>query len=268
MDVVFQTRFSFFGKSGWKSAAAADPDLLFAPERLDARLRLFELITLPSLLAQSDPDFTHMVLSSTLMPTPYKVRLRELVQDTLGPGRARVMFRPEGSAGGFLRQSMAKTFGNKPCAQVVLDDDDAVSDDYVAVLRGYAQAALAAPGREDDYMFISFPRGYTLLIEDGAPVALEHRFVSYTNLGLALVAPGNHKRNPFMTSHRRIGQRHPSLMVTSRRPFYLRALHRHNDSNAHKQDLELAPHDMTLALRHFPFLGRHFGPDGTRLAAE
>ncbi|HHC29039.1 MAG TPA: hypothetical protein ENK80_00495, partial [Rhodobacterales bacterium] len=79
MDVVFETRFSFFGQSGWKSAAAADPGLLFDPARMDERLKLFERITLPSLKAQEDGDFTHMVLSSTLMPNDYKIKLRDLV---------------------------------------------------------------------------------------------------------------------------------------------------------------------------------------------
>ena len=52
MDVVFETRFSYFGQSGWKSAAAADPKLLFDPPRMDERLKLFERVTLPSLKAQ------------------------------------------------------------------------------------------------------------------------------------------------------------------------------------------------------------------------
>ena len=267
MEVVFQTRFSFYGQSGWKSPAAADPARLVAPDRREARLRLFEAITLPSLAAQTDPAFGHLVLSSTLMPDAYQTRLRELVQDTLGAGRARVLFQPEGSAGANFRKAVAQAHGDAICAQVVLDDDDAVARDYVEVLRGYAAAALADRRREEDYVFLSFPRGYTLMIDDGAPVALEHRYVPYTNLGLALVAPGSHRRNPFMTSHRRIGQRHPSLMVTGRRPYYLRALHGHNDSNAHRQEKALTAADVARAFDHFPFLAAHFAPDGSRRKA-
>ncbi len=266
MKVIFQTRFSFFGQSGWKSQAAADPALLFAPDRLDARLDLFEKITLPSLVAQSDPDFTHMVLSSRLMPDAHQKRLVELVKDTLGAKRAHIMFRPEGSAGRLLRQATQKTYGEQLAAQVVLDDDDAVSNDYVEILRSYGAAAWNDPHREQDYLFLSFPRGYTLGIEQGRPDSLEHRFVPYTNLGLALLAPASTRRNPFMTSHRKIGQRHPSVMYTGRRPYYLRAVHGHNDSSAIKQNLALRDSDYALALRYFPFLAPYFA--GRAVAAE
>lgn len=64
MDIVFETRFSFFGQSGWRSDHAADPDLLFADDRLEQRLRYFEQITLESLKGQTDGNFRHLVLSS------------------------------------------------------------------------------------------------------------------------------------------------------------------------------------------------------------
>ncbi|WP_177172598.1 glycosyltransferase [Paracoccus alkenifer] len=41
IPVVIVTRFSFFGKSGWKSDASRDRELLFQPQRLEQRLRLF-----------------------------------------------------------------------------------------------------------------------------------------------------------------------------------------------------------------------------------
>ena len=262
MKVVFQTRFSFFGQSGWKSQAAADPELLFAPERLDARLRYFEMVTLPSLVAQTDLDFTHMVLSSTLMPAAHQVRLRELVKDTLGGNRARVMFRPEGSAGQFIRSAVHRLYGAETVAQVVLDDDDAVSNDFVAALRAYGGPAYDNPHGQEDYVFVSFPRGYTIGIENDKLAWLEHRYVPYTNLGLALIGPGLTKRNPFMTSHKKIGLRHPSVMVTNLRPYYLRAVHGHNDSNAVKQNRPFRAQDMETAFTYFPFLARYFAMDG------
>lgn len=260
MSIIFETRFSFFGQSGWKSDHAADPGLLFDEGRLAQRLKYFEEITLTSLEGQTDPDFRHLVLSSTLMPAPWQARLREVTFDMLGEDRATILFRPEGSAGHILKDAIARQYGERVVTQVVLDDDDAVSVDFVAALKGYVAVAKRDPLNPKPYTFLSFPRGYTLGIEDGKPAWLSPRYVPYTNLGLALVAPGNTRRNPFLTSHKKIGARHPSMMITHLRPFYLRAVHGLNDSRAHKSDDVLPAQRMGEAIGYFPWLARHF-PD-------
>lgn len=258
MKVVFETRFSFFGQSGWKSDHAADPALLFAPDRLEQRLTYFEQVTLASLKGQTDPDFTHLVLSSTLMPEDWQTRLRELCFDTLGKDRCRILFRPEGSAGHIIKDTVAKAYGDERVAQVVLDDDDAVSTDFVAAVKYYGNFAMRDPMNPRPYTFLSFPRGYTLGIENGKIDWLSPRYVPYTNLGLALVAPGTTKRNPFLTSHKRIGLRHPSYMVTHMRPYYLRAVHGLNDSRAHKSDDLLDRDAIAGVFAYFPWLAGHF----------
>lgn len=270
MTILFETRFSFFGQSGWKSSHAADPGLLFDDDRLEQRMTYFEQITLESLKGQTDDHFNHMVLSSTLMPKTWQTRLRELVIDTLGAKRARVMFRPKGKAGRFLKDAVVKTYGDDIITQVVLDDDDAVSADFVAALRGYAQIARRDPLNDAPYSFITFPRGYTLGIEEGRMSWLAHRYVPYTNLGLALVGPAPSSRNPYLTSHRKIGERHPSFMVTHRRPFYLRAVHGLNDSFAKQKGAFLTDEEIVGAFRYFPWMERHFPglSDNSALAAQ
>jgi hypothetical protein len=264
IEVVFQTRFSFFGQSGWKSKAATDPGLLFEPERLDGRLKYFETITLPSLVDQTNFDFRLMVLSSSLMPEPYQERLRELVNDMLGAERVQLMFQPKGSAGRYLRDAVNTGFADKFVAQTVLDDDDAVAKDFVEMVRHYGALALADDHNPDNYVFLSFARGLTLGIEGGELSWLDRRYVPYTNLGLALIAPGTTRRNPFMTSHKRIGERHPSMMITHKRPYYLRAIHGLNDSSAHHSGGDnLRAGDVTAALEYFPFLRNHFKPEST-----
>ena len=66
--LVVVTRSSFLGRSGWKSDAARDAALLFGPERLRLRTELFRTITLPSLVAQTDRDLTHVILTSGQLP--------------------------------------------------------------------------------------------------------------------------------------------------------------------------------------------------------
>ena len=258
MKVVFETRFSFFGQSGWKSDHAADPKLLFDSDRLSQRMKYFEEVTLASLKGQTDEVFEHMVLSSSLMPEDWQKRLRELCFDTLGKARCRIMYRPEGSAGHIMKNTVAKLYKDQTVAQVVLDDDDAVSTDFVAAVKHYGTFALRDPMNPRPYTFLSFPRGYTLGIEDGTLSWLSPRFVPYTNLGLALIAPSDTRRNPFLTSHKRIGQRHPSYMVTHMRPYYLRAVHGLNDSRAHKSDEVLTPDQIAETFPYFPWLAAHF----------
>lgn len=267
MKVVFETRFSFFGQSGWKSEHAADPALLFDEDRLTQRTKYFEEVTLASLKGQTDRDFVHMVLSSTLMPETWQKRLRELCFDVLGKERCRILYRPPGSAGQILRNTVGRLWGDQQVAQVVLDDDDAVSTDFVAAVRLYGGFAMKDPVNPKPYAFLSFPRGYTLGIEEGKLAWLSPRYVPYTNLGLALIAPGNTHRNPFMTSHKKIGERHPSLMVTHMRPFYLRAVHGLNDSRAHKSDDYLGEEEIGGVIPYFPWLAEHFPKAAAAAAA-
>jgi hypothetical protein len=79
-------------------------------------------------------------------------------------------------------------------------------------------------------------------------------FERITNLGLALVDPHDTSQNPFMTAHKRIGERHPGILVNSRRPWYVRSVHADNDSRAlHDTDL-LEGETLAESLRRFPFL--------------
>lgn len=267
MEVVFETRFSYFGKSGWRSKAAADPALLFHPDRLAHRLALFEQVTLASLRDQSDDDFSLLVLSSELMPVEWQERLRAVLERTIGADRSQLVFRPAGNAGLDLRAEIRNAYHVQDVAQVVLDDDDAVAVDFVATVRAQAQALKAERRHPDDYGFLSFPQGYSIGFEEGRAAWMAERFVPFTNLGLTLVARGVTDKNPFLTSHRKIGERHPSRVINSQRPYYLRAVHGHNDSRAIARGDRLTDAEIRAAFAYFPFLRAHFVPqavDGGR----
>ncbi|MCP5036525.1 MAG: hypothetical protein GY945_02880 [Rhodobacteraceae bacterium] len=258
MKIVFETRFSFFGQSGWRSEASKDPGKLFDSERLDARLEMFARFTLASLACQSDAGFDHVILSSEDMPAPYKKRLTELCKDVLGD-RAQVVFKPFMSAGHAFRQHIRQTYqGESHVAQVVLDDDDAVSFDFVMALRYQSNCIILNPVNTDPATFVSFPRGLSIGLDNGQPAWLSPRNVPYTNLGLAMVGPPGHRKNPYMTSHRKIGQRMASHVVGAKRPFYLRAVHDHNDSRAISSDERLDWDATRASFQYFPFLEGQF----------
>lgn len=125
---------------------------LFAPARLEDRFRRFETLLLPSLAAQTRPA-EHIVLSSTLLPAPYRDRLEDLSR-RFGfrlhfAGTDRMVDR-------VLTQDglLAKTDADR-LATVRVDDDDAVATTLVARVERFAHLDV------DDYV-LSFPKGVYL----------------------------------------------------------------------------------------------------------
>ncbi len=95
---LFLMRYSFFGRSDWRSDASRAADLLFDSERLEKRARLLEQIALRSLSDQTDGDFDLIVLSSEGMPAAFRKQLSALCKDTLGD-RVRVLFEAAAAQG-------------------------------------------------------------------------------------------------------------------------------------------------------------------------
>jgi len=255
MKLIFQTRFSYFGHSGWSSVASQSEDALLDPERLIKRFALFERIALASLRDQSDPEFKLAVLSSENMPEPFKNRLVELCSDVLGADRCNIWFRRPAKAGKVFRNIMGRRYSKqKNIAQVVLDDDDGVSYDFVEICKREAEFSVANNWDNSEGTFLSYPRGLSLGVENQEAVWLAPRNAVFTNLGLTLVAPATFERHPFLTSHRQIGNRFTSRLICSKRPFYVRTVHEGNDSDAKHADMRLNEEQTTDAFRYFPFL--------------
>lgn len=253
MRILYQTRFSYLGKSGWRSEANGDARVLYDPARLARRFALFEQVTLASLAAQSDPDFRHMILVGRAMPAPWQRRLRELALDMLGPKRVTVMVRPPGHAAGQFRRYVRRHHTDAATlVQVVLDDDDGLARDFTGRLRADAAHHAARLGPAG-YCYLSYAAGLSLLWTQ-TPRRLVRRHVPFTNLGLALVAAPDTPHHPYATSHRRIGQRHPSCLVTGGRPNYVRVVHDDNDSRATVGTGRLDAAAQSAALDAFPWL--------------
>jgi hypothetical protein len=234
--LVVVTRFSFLGRSGWKSDVSRDAALLFDPERLRLRLELFRTITLPSLAAQTDRDFTHVILTSTRLPAWALAEVKEACATAYGTdGQFVILARRPGLSAVFLRrylQSVAEP--GALVAQAVLDDDDGLAVDFVADLRKEL-AALDAKGRDTgpgSLAFVSFPEGYGFEVgisEAGQPTTgvYAHRY-PFINCGLTLVGvPG--AANILGIEHRKTPLLHDPVQVRGKRMF-LRSVHGMNDS--------------------------------------
>lgn len=253
MHMIYEMRYSFFGRSGWQSDASADKALLFDDARLDGRHYFLEKIALRSLADQSDPDFGLIVLSSSDLPQHHKTRLEQVCGDMLGD-RAHVIYRDPDSAGTAFQRYRKQSFTQDPwTCQIVLDDDDAVSADFTQKLRAEAMAAKRLRPDGEEYCFISHARGISAVFRDGK-MSLRHRINAATNLGLAVVAPTMSRRQPFGIAHKKILERRPVRVLYTREPNYIRAVHDTNDSRAQYSDELVRADQMERMHKAFPLL--------------
>ncbi len=251
-EVVIAMRFSYFGQSGWKSDNSRDKALLFAEDRLALRLALLESLPLPALAAQSDRNFHLHVLTAWAMPDWAKTALAEACNRAL-PGQFTLAPRPTGEARDHLRAFLRRRYGDARVLQVVLDDDDGLPNDYLAVMRA-EMASLPPPESPQALRFVSFARGYGLDVTDlsaGALALYRHRY-PFINLGLAMSAPAA-GMNIYGIRHRLTPPEHPHVLNLGARMF-LRSLHGANDSRVEVTDRW----EQVADWRHSPDITRRF----------
>jgi hypothetical protein len=229
-------RFSFYGITDTRSRPDEDGSALarlYDETRMARRFFLFENITLPSLINQTDRDFRTVMMSSEVMPDRYKERLTALTARLPG---AVVEFSHHQRGDLAFHKFMVEAAGHKGRGNSVhfrLDDDDAVSTSYIARLRDISR--ILSPSTH-----ITFPTGIFLFpagpTEAVGTSMVQQRFL--TAIGLATVNGGGFQKNPFQMMHGNVWTRWP--VVSDPRFFaFIRTQHFENDTLAH-QDRILA----------------------------
>jgi hypothetical protein len=228
-EIVVAMRFSYFGKSGWKSPASRDKALLFDRDRLLLRLSLLQALALPSLAAQTDQRFHLHVLTSFALPGWAKQALQDACAEALSPGQFTIDPRRWGLAAAQYRTFLGERYGTARVLQVVLDDDDGMSTDFLANLRR-DMAMMPAPESAAAVRFISQSRGYGLDVTDinTAAITLYPMRYAFINLGLALSAAAG-GTNIHGIAHRKTPLLHPHVLRKESRMF-VRTIHVRNDS--------------------------------------
>lgn len=235
LPMLVVTRFSFLGSSGWKSEASRDAELLFEPARLARRFSLFRAVTLPSLAGQTDRGFHHLVLTSDQLPADMIAALQEACAAAYGDTDSFTVFaRPPGPARRELRVFMNNRMEGANIIQIVVDDDDGLSTDFIANLRDQLrQLQEEKPDILGDLpYFLSFPHGYALSLRNGEqPEIFAHSF-PFINLGLTMIGNENGK-NILAIKHKSAPRRHGVRVVDKPRVF-MRAVHDFNDSRVER----------------------------------
>lgn len=193
MKIVGICRFSLVGRGDWRatrrkseadilSMASDRAAMLFAPERLEARLATFEHLTLASLKGQTDQDFTFIVLASSLMPEAYQDRLEAICAQV-----PQVVLRYFPVTSVIDAQVMVfKELGIKfaDTLQFRLDDDDCVCADYIEVMRKHTSPLMAVSD-----IFVASLRGVMLSSLTGPRAGVYDWPVAFFSAGAAMRSP-------------------------------------------------------------------------------
>lgn len=231
-QIVGVCRFSYPATGGFR-LTARDPDTvtetLFAPDRMRRRFTYFESICLPSLAAQTDPDFILVALIGDAMPIKWRRRLKALrasypflrlcAVEPLGPLQAtRRAFRVGAT------EDVPFVTGFR------LDDDDAVACDYIERLRSNSDRLL-------DLGWADAQTPVAIGFQSGLYWALDHadqplyRFSEARLLGQgsAMITPFDFKLNIYRWNHARLPA-HVRCWTDPEPDMFLRTLHGDSDS--------------------------------------
>ncbi|KMK68164.1 putative rhamnosyl transferase [Puniceibacterium sp. IMCC21224] len=240
MQVIGFCRFSYPAEGGFQVEHASLEEriaYLYAPARMQERLRHFEAICLPGLRAQTDPDFSFVILVGDSLPTVYLDALTALVADV---PQARIVARPPGPH----RQVCAEVINaqrydlSAPCLQFRHDDDDAVAVTFVARLREAAQdcAALLAQHR---LVGFDWNRGWVAR-PDPQGLRAERNVTPYWGVAQAMAVRGGTRQTIMNFGHQKINLFMPTVTFTHEDMF----VRGHNDHNDSRQKKHVTPIDL------------------------
>lgn len=218
-------------------------EALFNPERMRMRHWLFEHVCLPSLVSQKPAinasNTRLLVYTSEQLPDVDRAILNRLVKPhpwievvTLASGAELGK-----SLGDIIASTLTERFPGQapvPYATLRLDDDDALSFDFLARVRRYVAEPYLG-------MAASFGRGFAAWVDtQGQFKAFRHMVYPNLALGLAYIGGFDTRTGEFRSRYRtimglgrhtRIHMKAP-VILACRRPSYLRTLYVGQDSKS------------------------------------
>lgn len=242
MQVIGLCRFSYPAVGGFQVDFDNFADklaYLYSSARMEERFASFETITLPPLRAQTDPDFTLVVVIGDSLPDHYRTRLTALLADM---PQAVIQSHPPEQHRPIMKRiiNSVRRDSDAPCLQFRMDDDDAVAVDFVERLRRTAGDVRALAAR-DNLLAIDFNRGF--IVRPGPDgVAAVETAAPYQTAALAMmVAPGS--RQTIMNfAHHKLAEKMTTVTLTDS----IMMLRGHNDYNDSRQGPSAKPHKLTL----------------------
>ncbi len=240
MRVIGVCRFSYPALGGFKrmhDSVAEREAYLYAPARMVLRFAHFETLTLPSIRAQTDPDFTFLIIIGQNMPEPWLSKLQTLCAPV---PQIRIVQREPLKHRLALQLAIQEELGgDRPeSLQFRLDDDDAVGNDFVEQIRSVARRTGRLRKREPR-MAIEFNTGYSATLSSDGIIA-EDVISPFWACGLAVHFAEGDTRTIMNYGHHKLHHVMPTI-IHPRPPMYIRAKHTDNDSAAKFRPRKLMP---------------------------
>lgn len=197
-------------------------------KRLSERFYLFEAVTLPSLAAQHDSDFLIYVVAAERLQTPWRERLAGLA---LQYPFLRLVFAPEKdfTMKTVSGQILSEVDMSQPFVTFRLDDDDAVSMDFIQRLRRYNKARFAK-------MAVSLANGFILDFRGNDRFGLAPYLHSNCSAGIGVVGGPSFPKTIFDVTekHFRMHKRLPTI-TDGREPAFVQTVHGSNDTGENRK---------------------------------
>lgn len=201
---------------------------LYAEERLQERFALFEAVSLPSIRAQTDPDFDLIVVVGDQLPDHQLERLQALLADI---PQARIEAHPPRPQREVMKEILNKARKDitQPCLQFRFDDDDAVGVDFVARLRKAADDCAVLTAQHTTVVF-DWNKGY---IAEYGPrgISATTLFRPFDVAALGMWVKGNSRRTIMNFAHNKLNRFMPSVSFDEPKMF----VRGHNGSNDSRQ---------------------------------
>ncbi len=231
MQTIGICRFSYPGDGGFQvehRSLQERMDYLYAPARMAERFATFETMMLPPLKAQTDDDFTLLVVIGDSLPAPYRDRLQAAVADM---PQAVVQAHPPGPHRKVMQDAInsVRRFDGDACLQFRMDDDDAVACTYVQRLREAAQDVLPLAAKHR-HIAIDFNQGF-IARPSAKGLETAPTNVAYTTAALALMFQPDLRLSVMNFAHMKVGQKMPTVTFTGE-DMLIRG---HNDYNDSRQ---------------------------------
>lgn len=231
MQAIGICRFSYLGEGGFQVEHGSLQErmaYLYDPRRMAERMATFETMMLPPLRAQTDDDFTLLIVTGESLPDIWRDRLEAAVADM---PQAVIRACPPGPHRKVMQQAIndLRRFDDTPCLQFRMDDDDAVACTYIERLRDVARdiGAMAAKHR---HVAIDFNRGYIVRPSVSGLEAAPTQ-APYTTAALALMFQPDLRLSVMNFAHAKVAQKMPTVTF----PDEDMLIRGHNDFNDSRQ---------------------------------
>jgi hypothetical protein len=225
-------RFSYVGLRGYQVEHATYEErraYLYAPERLARRWMWFTEVALPGWQAQTDPDFTLVVMTGPDLPEPYLSRLRDLCDqmpqlrlELVPPMELHLVACHTAIAPHLDRQ--ADVIGH-----FRHDDDDAVALDYIAATRrdfAQVQGLWQAEGK----LSLDYGRGLMLCADEGR-LTITPRICHNMGVALTIFLRPDAAETALHYDHSKLAQWMAGVSL-NRPLMFIRSIHGDSDSGA------------------------------------